>query len=124
LLALLDDIVQALSSAGVTAKDLTWVQYRDDFQPGARPIVQAPRVAWQFTLRAPLSKIKKTSASLLALQKSLAAGDSGISLALTPQNVQAAPPPDTCDYAKLMASARTQAQDLAPGASVQAPRST
>ena len=67
----LDQIVAALSNSGITAANLSSVAGGTDNQS---PLY------WDFTLAAPLTKMKATITSLAALQQSVAQNNSGMTL--------------------------------------------
>ncbi|HEX5227365.1 MAG TPA: SIMPL domain-containing protein [Bryobacteraceae bacterium] len=96
----LDQVVASLSSAGITAANLSGV---DSNNP--------PLVDWSFTLAVPISNLNSTINSLTALQQTV----TGLTFSVsgTQASEQA-----TCSNADLIADAKAQAQKLAAAANV------
>ncbi|HYL37203.1 MAG TPA: SIMPL domain-containing protein [Bryobacteraceae bacterium] len=102
-----DQVFAALASSGIDASDFSSVTFQ---LPG--------RLVWEFTLPAPLSKMRDTVAMLSALQQAVAKGQGGLSLSFrvrgsqVSQEAQAA----ACSNAALISDAQSQAQAMANAA--------
>jgi hypothetical protein len=106
----LDQVVAALSSLGITAANLSSVAGGTDNQS---PLY------WDFTLAAPLTKMKATIASLTALQQSAAQNNSGMTLMFQVQGSQVSSDliqSQACSIKDLVADAQAQAQNVAAAA--------
>jgi hypothetical protein len=110
----LDEIVGALAGSGITAGNLVQLTNQavyNPIQPG--PPQQQPALHWVFQLTVPFSKLKDTTASLTALQKTIAQKNNGLSLSFALQSTPVSPQSQTCDLAGLVNDARAQAQKIA-----------
>jgi uncharacterized protein YggE len=113
----LDDIVKALSGTGITPANLSGVQTGLPVNPLIVTLPLRTGLTWTFQLTVPLNKIKDTSTTLAALQKSLVQSKSGLSLSFAVQSSQvSAQQRQNCDLAALIADARARAQDVANAA--------
>ena len=109
--ATLDEVVAPLQAVGLTAGDLVGVTP----QPGQS------KSAWQFRLTVPLAKVKDTTAALTAIERNLAQNGGKLSLDYTIQGkAYDSQPAQTCDWAALLADARTQAKNTAGAAGLSA----
>lgn len=103
----LTDIVNALSPAGITPSDLTYLA--PSFTP-TQPL------EWRFNFSVPLTSLKATVATLSTLQQSIPANNPGLTLSsfsvVSSQSSQTTP----CPVTGLLSDAATQAQSLAAGA--------
>lgn len=108
-----DDILAALQPVGVTAANFTGVSSSVSGLVGRRP---APTLLWGFNLPAPLANTKATVASLTTLQTNIANANNGLTLSFSIAGTQVSTQlaqSQTCSLAALIASATTQAQNLA-----------
>ncbi|HLI86910.1 MAG TPA: SIMPL domain-containing protein [Bryobacteraceae bacterium] len=106
--ATLEQIVNALSGVGVTAANLSSV-YGSNTKP-----------QWNFQLIAPLAQLESTTAALFSLQKTISQNNSGLSLSFYVSGTQfSGQAPANCNFAALLAQARTQAQQIAGAAGLQ-----
>ncbi len=113
----LDDVVAALQGSGITAANLSGIFSLNPYTTGTGPAV--PTLQWTFSLLVPLANTKATVASLTTLEQSIAKLNNGLTLAFTitgtqisQQSAQSQP----CSLTGLIASATTQAQNLAAAA--------
>jgi hypothetical protein len=108
----LDDVTSALRAAGVSAAQFSGLSTSyGDFA--------ANSLQWGFTLTAPLSNLKDTSALLTAAQKAIGVKGSGLSLSFNIQGAQASEKQRSavqCSQADLIADAQAQAKMLAVAA--------
>lgn len=107
----LDDIVKSLASVGISAANLTGIT----FPSSTTPAVASMQMQWSFQLSVALSAVKQTSASLAALQSTVAQSGGLLSFSLggtQSSGTQA----QSCDFATLIANAQTQAQSFAAAA--------
>jgi uncharacterized protein YggE len=117
----LNDIVAALQGSGITVANFTTI---DQIPQGFSVIRNGlpssqPTIAWDFTLAAPLAKIKDTVAQLTSLQQSIAAQKNGLSMSFSVQGAQVSQQlqqSQPCVISDLLANARAQAQNLATAA--------
>ena len=125
----LDDIVAALAGIGITSANFSGVSALLPVAfplPSTGPTVTTvtlppPTISWNFTLAAPFSKMKDTVTALLALQKSIAKDNSGLTLSFSVQGTQVSPQlqqMQTCSVSDLLSDARAQAQKLASAATL------
>lgn len=115
----LSDIVSALQSAGITTSDFTGVSFPQvpSVLSAAPTQPPAPQMQWDFQLNVPIAKVKDMTAALAALAQSLPQNSSGLSLTFSIQGTLTSPQPASgCKLSDLLASARTQAQQLAGAA--------
>jgi len=113
--ASLDDIVKSVAGAGISAGSLIGVAFQSN--PPALIVPTPLTVQWTFQLPVSLSMQKQTTASLGALQQTIAQGNSGLSLSFSVQGLQnSGQQPQTCDFAGLIANAQAQAQQIASAA--------
>jgi len=104
----LDGITTALTPAGISAANLTGLNLQS--ATGA----QKQALSWYFQLTVPLTQLKNTAASLLSLQKTIGQNASGLTLSFSVQGTQVSSQlMQSCDFASLMATARTEAQNIA-----------
>lgn len=104
----LDDILKSVASVGISAANLTGITF---------PPLQTnpPQLDWLFQLPVGLSAVKQTSASLAALQSTIAQSGGLLSFSLggtQSSGTQA----QSCDFATLIANAQAQAQSSAAAA--------
>jgi len=115
--ATLNDVVAALQGTGITVANFTGIVPAGVLSvllPGA-----APTETWNFTLAAPLAKIKDTVSQLTNLQGTIAKQNNGLALNFSVQGTQVSQQlqqSQPCVLSDLLASARTQAQNLASAA--------
>lgn len=103
----LDQVVAALANLGVTAANLANVAGGTDSQSATY---------WDFTLAAPLARMKATIASLTALQQSIAQSSTTITLMFQIQGSQVSADliqSQPCSMTELFAAAQAQAQSVA-----------
>jgi uncharacterized protein YggE len=111
----LDDAVAAVSSLGITAANL--VQVSSSASPSPYEPPPPSSLGWTFQLVVPFSKLKDTTATLTALQKSISQNNSGLTLSFALSGAQNSPPQaPTCNLADLVSKARAQAQQIASAA--------
>jgi uncharacterized protein YggE len=117
-----DDIVKAVASVGISAANLIGVT----FQSNASSVTPAPpALQWTFQLPVALSTQKQTTASLVALQQTIAQGNSGLSVSFSVAGLQnSGQQTQSCNYSTLIANAQAQAQQLASAAGSAASRIT
>jgi len=115
----LADIVIALQGTGITSSNFVGINNSaalvtvvSGTQPPSSP---PPQLQWNFQLVVPISKVKDTTASLAALATKLPQNNSGLSLTFSLQGTETSQSPG-CNLSDLVASARTQAQQLASAA--------
>jgi uncharacterized protein YggE len=119
----LDDVVKSVASVGISAANLIGVTYQSN-PPALNPAV-APAVQWVFELPVALSMQKQTTASLGALQQTIAQGNSGLSLSFSVAGLQSlGQQTQSCNYSTLFANAQAQAQQIASAAGSAAGRIT
>jgi hypothetical protein len=117
--ASLDEVVAALQGSGITSANFTGI--------GGLPAITSvigqqppnPTINWDFTLSAPIAKIKDTVAQLTALQQTIAKQNNGLALNFSVQGTQVSQQllqSQPCVLSDLLASARSQAQNLATAA--------
>lgn len=115
-----DNIVNALAGSGIAAANFTGVQ-------AVQPVYTNPRSAfapqvmieWQFTLTAPLSNMKQTTAMLAGLQQNISKNNSGLTLSFDVSGTQVSDQllqMQGCTYADLLSDAMAQARSLASAA--------
>lgn len=105
----LDSVVTALASAGISAANLSGL----NFQSGTAASTTPP-LSWTFQLTVPVTQVKNTTATLLALQKTILQNNSGLTLSFNLQGTQVSQQlQGTCDFVGLMNSARAEAQNIA-----------
>jgi hypothetical protein len=105
----LDGVVTALAGTGISAANLSGVNFQS-----ATPPSNTPPLGWQFQLIVPVAQIQNTTASLLALQKNIAQNNSGLTLSFNLQGTQVSQQlQGTCDFVGLMNNARSEAQSIA-----------
>lgn len=115
----LDDVLGAMQGSPITMANFTGVSSLSYLLAVLPPNVQpqpVPTLQWTFVLPAPLSKIKDTTAMLLALQQSLAKKNNGLKLSFSTQGTQISSQlqqSQGCSIPDLIADARAQAQKLA-----------
>ena len=108
----LDDVTAALRAAGISTAQFSGV-YTGFGDPAANSL------QWGFTVTAPLSNLKDTTALLTAAQKAISANGSGLSLTFNIQGAQTSPKQQStvpCSQADLIADARDQARKLTDAA--------
>ena len=102
-------MVTALASAGISAANLSGL----NFQSGTAASTTPP-LSWTFQLTVPVTQVKNTTATLLALQKTILQNNSGLTLSFNLQGTQVSQQlQGTCDFVGLMNSARAEAQNIA-----------
>jgi uncharacterized protein YggE len=111
----LRDVVAAVSSAGISAANLIGVAFQSN--PPAFNPPHPPTVEWTFQLPAALSMLKQTTASLGALQQTIAQGGSGLSLSFSVAGLRSSgQQTQSCNFAGLILNAHAQAQQTASAA--------
>jgi uncharacterized protein YggE len=117
----LDDVTAALTGAGITGATFTGVGNTTIYVTNGNQTQPQSALVWQFTLTAPLAKLKDSLAPLPGAQQTIAKQNSGLTLSffiegtqLSAQAQQAQP----CSQSDLMSDARTQAQKVAVAAGV------
>jgi|SRR5271166_5158928 len=113
----LDDVVAALQGSGITAANLSGIFSHNPYTTGTGPAL--PILQWTFSLPVPLANTKATVASLTTLQQSIAKLNNGLTLAFTiigAQISQQLAQSQPCSLTGLIASATTQAQNMAAAA--------
>jgi uncharacterized protein YggE len=111
----LNAITAPLASLGITAK---LVSIYGGFSTQPRPV----SINWIFQFQVSLDSMPATTAALAALQQTISANDSSMSLTFDVESSQS--PAPACDLAALMADARGQAQKIAAAAGSVAPAVT
>ncbi len=111
----LEDVLAALQGSNITAANLAGVSTQSQFIAG-NPA--APILSWVFALTAPLTNTKATVASLTTLQQNIAKANNGLMLSFTIAGTQVSAQAQTCSLSNLVASATTQAQNLAAAGGV------
>jgi hypothetical protein len=114
----LENIVDAISSLGITAANLTGIALPNTvLNPfGTLPRSGPPQEQWTFQLVVPFTQMKATSAALGALQQSFAQSTSGLTLSWSVSSIQTSAA--TCNFGSLAVQASAQAQQIATAASV------
>jgi uncharacterized protein YggE len=122
----LDDVVAALQGSGITAANFSGISMGPALVFTGNPIpappvssIVAPPLQWVFALPAPLAKINDTIATLIALQKSIAQQNKGLTLSFSVQGTQVSAQlqqSQVCSTPDLLTDARTRAQKLANAA--------
>jgi hypothetical protein len=104
--ASLEEVVAAVSGAGVTAANFSGVSY-----------YQGPpmQVNWSFGVTVPIADLKARIATLTALQNSLAK-DRKFALSFSVSGSEVSPQSQSCSLTDLIADARAQAAKLASAA--------
>jgi uncharacterized protein YggE len=109
----LDGVVKALASAGVSAANLSSLDYQSNGN-SSRLGQAVPQLNWTFQLTVPVAQIKNTTASLSSLARTIAQNNSGLTLSFYVQNTQVSPQlMRNCGFGNLMNNARTEAQSIA-----------
>lgn len=114
--ASLNDIVSALQGIGITTANFTGIipEVLSSIVIGLP--APAPTETWNFTLAAPLAKIKDTVAQLTSLQQMITKQNNGLQMSFSVQGTQVSQQlqqSQPCVLFDLLANARTQAQNLA-----------
>jgi len=112
----LNDIVAALQGMGITTANFSGINSVLEITGAPPPM---PMETWNFTLAAPLAKIKDTVALLTSLQQMIAEQNNGLQLSFSVQGTQISQQlqqSQPCVLSDLLANARTQAQSLASAA--------
>ena len=101
----LDDVVRLVAGVGISGANLTGITF---------PSLQTNplQLQWSFQLIVPLSALKQTTASLAALQKTIAPSGGSISFSLSGTQ-SSGTPAQSCDFAGLISNAQAQAQSSA-----------
>jgi uncharacterized protein YggE len=117
----LDDVTSALTGAGIAGATFTGVGNSTIYVTNGNQTVPQSALVWQFTMTAPLAKLKDALAPLPGAQQTIAKQNSGLTFSfyvegaqLSAQAQQAQP----CAQSDLMSDARTQAQKVAVAAGV------
>jgi hypothetical protein len=114
--ATLESVVNAVSSLGITAANLTGLGV-PNAPFGPIPRLGPPQELWTFQLAVPFTQMKSTSATLAVLQKSILS--TGLSLSWTLTGTQTSPAAaSACNVSNLTTQASVQAQQIASAASV------
>ncbi len=116
----LDDVLAALQGSGITAANFTGVSTQGQFtailSANPLPTTLAPTIGWTFSLPVPLTNTKATVATLTTVQQNIAKLNNGMTLSFNivgTQVSQQLAQSQTCSLSGLIASATTQAQNLA-----------
>ena len=113
----LDDVLTALQGSGITAANFSGVGTNGvSSSLGAPGVVATPTLLWYFTLPAPLANTKATVATLTTVQQNIAKLNSGLTMSFNLAGTQVSQQlaqSQTCSLSGLIASATTQAQNLA-----------
>lgn len=114
----LENVVNVVSSLGITAANLTGVAVPGAILSVFGPLPRSgpPQEQWTFQLAVPFTQMKGTSAAIAALQKLFAQSTSGLLLSWSVSGTQASAV--TCNFGSLSAQASAQAQQIAGAASV------
>jgi uncharacterized protein YggE len=111
----LDDVLAGLQGSGITVANFTGVTTAQNYTcVGPTPTTQM--LQWTFSLPVPLANTKATVASLTTLQQNIAKMNNGLTLSFSiagTQISQQLAQSQTCSLSGLIASATTQAQNLA-----------
>ena len=113
-----DDVVMALQGSGITAANLSSVNTEQQYANGSP---SGLALQWTFSLPVPLTNTKTTVASLTALEQTIGAQNSGLTLSFSIVGTQVSPQlaqSQTCSLSNLIASATAQAQGIAAAAGV------
>ncbi len=114
--ATLDDILNVLAVAGITASNFTGAITFYDATPGqTNPWSQN----WAFTVALSFSKMKDTAMALAALQQMIAQNNNGLSMSVSSPGLSVSPElqaSQKCSNRDLVADARSQAEKLASAA--------
>jgi len=102
----LSDIVNAVSSVGITAANFSTLTQVSNPNPALQ---------WGFGLVVPFAQLKNTSAALASLAQSIPQNNSGLTLSFSVAGTQTSQLPP-CPIAGLISDAGAQAQNLAAGA--------
>ncbi|MGA2878887.1 MAG: SIMPL domain-containing protein [Bryobacteraceae bacterium] len=117
----LDDVLAALQGSGITAVNFTGVSTQLELCPTISCTAAQTPLQWAFTLTSPLTSTKATVASLITLQQNITKLNNGLSLSFSivgTQVSQQLAQSQTCSLSGLIASATTQAQNLAAAGSL------
>jgi hypothetical protein len=114
----LQNIVNAVSSLGITAANLTGLDVPNTVLDPFGPLPRSgpTREEWAFQLTVPFTQMKTTSVALAALQKSFAQSTSGLLLSWSVTGTQTSTA--ACNLSSLAAQAISQAQQIAVASSV------
>ncbi|HJT86737.1 MAG TPA: hypothetical protein VJ732_02750 [Bryobacteraceae bacterium] len=113
----LTDVLSAVQGTGISAADLVSITTGlNGIGPSPVGKPPAPMLQWAFQLPAPVSQLKATSAALIALEQSIAKGNTGLSLSFSVSGTQISAAQSSCNLAGLVADARSQAQQRANAA--------
>src|SRR5580704_5118914 len=74
----LDSVVTAVASAGISAANLSGLNFQS----------ATPPLTWTFQLIVPVTQVKNTTTTLLALQKTISQNNSGLTLSFSLQGTQ------------------------------------
>jgi hypothetical protein len=110
----LDDVIAVLQGSGISAANFQGLNSFLNTLPGVASPTQT--LNWSFQLITPLAKVKDTITTLSGLQAKIAALNNGLALSFSIQGTQSSAQPAACSLTGLLASAQTQAQNLAVGA--------
>jgi hypothetical protein len=116
----LDDVIAAVSAAGISVANFSNVNNRYTYFNSSQPPM-APTIDWSFSLAVPLAKMKDTIDKLAALQKTITQNNSGMTLAFSVYGLQVSADlarSQTCTVTDLLSDARSQAQNLATAANL------
>ena len=120
----LDDVLGALQGSGITAANFTGVSTQGQsiaILSNGPPPTPAPTIGWTFSLPVPLTNTKATVATLTTVQQNIAKLNNGMTLSFNivgTQVSQQLAQSQTCSLSALIASATTQAQNLANASSL------
>ena len=116
----LDDVLAALQGSGITAANFTGVNTQGQaiaiLSAGPLPTTPMPAIGWTFSLPVPIANTKATVATLTTVQQNIAKLNNGMTLSFNivgTQVSQQLAQSQTCSLTGLIASATTQAQNLA-----------
>jgi hypothetical protein len=116
----LDDIIGALTAAGISGTNFTSVYTTNIYPPTNNP---QTALVWSFTLTAPLAKLSSALSQVLSAQQTISANESGLTLAFYVEGMQVSQQllqSQPCSQAALLADAQAQAKRAATAAGVSA----
>lgn len=114
----LSDISNALTAAGITGVTFAGIEQQFVYN-GPIPGTQPMGLIWTFTETVPLTQLKDALAQLVNAGPTIAQGNSGLSLTFGALGLSFSQPP-ACSQTELLAESRTQAQNVAAAAGVNA----
>jgi uncharacterized protein YggE len=112
----LDDVLTALQGSGITVANFTGVSTAQQTYSCTGPPSTTLMLAWAFNLPVALTNTKATVTTLTTVQQNIAKLNNGLTLSFSiagTQISQQLAQSQTCSLSSLIASATTQAQNLA-----------